>query len=102
MHRGYLKTGPAGPVFAGCSVGFRRKKDQAVFCPALAFAHRARCASAIRFRPAADKVRFFAIETTFLFGPRSFLIFAQRALCAAAIRALPAADNLRTPFVPFA
>jgi len=45
--------------------------------------HRARCAAAIRFRPAADIVRFgFAV-----------LVFAHRAFCARLILCRPAADN---------
>jgi|ERR1035441_1896203 hypothetical protein len=54
------------------------------FFPALNFAHRARCAAAILFLPAAEIVRFGL-------GARPFA-FAQRAFCARLIRLRPAAD----------
>ena len=52
------------------------------------FAHRALCAAAIRFRPAAEIVRFgFAV-----------LVLAHRAFCARLILRRPAADIVRVPF----
>lgn len=52
------------------------------------FAHLARCAAAIRLRPAAEIVRFgFCV-----------LVFAQRAFCARLILRLPSADIFRIPF----
>jgi hypothetical protein len=57
------------------------------FVPALTFAHRARCAAAILFLPAADMVRLG-------FGARPFA-FAHRACCASAILRREAEDTIR-------
>jgi hypothetical protein len=65
----------------------------AAFFAALTFAHRARCAAAILFLPAADMVclpRFDPIETTF-----PALTFAHRAFCARLIRLRAEADMMR-------
>ena len=69
----------------------------AFFFPAFTFAHLALCAAAIRFRPAADIVRFG-------FGARPFTL-AHRAFCASAIFRREAADIIRfgrlvSPVVP--
>jgi len=76
---------------------------QADFFAAFTFAHRARCAAAIRLRALADIVRLLGIVTTFSFLPLAFT-FAQRALCAAAILALPVAEILprRPVLFPYA
>jgi len=63
------------------------------FCPALTFAHLARCAAAILFLPAADMVRlpsFDAIETTFC-----ALTLAHRAFWARLMRLRAEADMVR-------
>ena len=65
----------------------------AAFFPARIFAHRARCAAAILFLPAADIVclpRFDAIGTTLC----AFAL-AHRARCACAILRREAADTIR-------
>src|ERR1019366_9638003 len=59
----------------------------AAFFPARIFAHRARCAAAIRFLPAGDIVRLG-------FGARPFA-FAHRAFCARLIRLRTEADTPR-------
>lgn len=63
-------------------------------CAALTFAHRARCAAAIFFRAAAERVRL-GREPLVLFAPDCPRTFAHRAFCAAAILRRAAADKLR-------
>jgi hypothetical protein len=58
-----------------------------VYAARFTFAHRARCAAAIRLRPAAEIVLFgFAVLTV-----------AQRAFCARLILRLPSEDIFRVP-----
>ena len=66
---------------------FRPRSVWLLYAALFIFAHRALCAAAIRFLPAAEIVRVgFA------------LCFAHRAFCARLIFCLPAADIVRVPF----
>jgi hypothetical protein len=53
---------------------------QELFCAALTFAHRARCAAAILLLPAADIVAFLRVLAAPCFWPVAARAFAQRAL----------------------
>lgn len=71
---------------------------------ALSFAHRARCAAAIRFRPAAEVVRVlvaFVFATDTLVGPLLRFALAHRRRWASTIFARPATESLRRTVLVF-
>jgi len=104
MRGGHYEPQLRVPVFSGEISGCGRESPPHLrsrlrclyadfFCPALTFAHLARCAAAILFLPADDMVRlprFDAIETTF-----RALTLAHRAFWARLMRLRAEADMVR-------